>query len=55
MKLVGGDWIIAMDTPERDTLVEALEDAVNRYEAADEHDGDHYKTLRALLETLAAE
>jgi hypothetical protein len=52
MKLVGGDWIVAMETAERDALVAALDDVVNRYEAADKHDSEHYKVLRAFLETL---
>jgi hypothetical protein len=55
MTLVGDDWIVAMSTAERDALLEALGDALNRYEAADEHDSDTYKALRSFTEMLETE
>jgi hypothetical protein len=36
----------------RIALLEALEDVINRYESANEHDNTHYRTLRALAEAL---
>lgn len=47
-----GQVVLVLSPPERDTLRVALEDAVNRYEAADEGDGEHYAALRRLLEAL---
>lgn len=32
MKVIGGDWIIAMDTPDRDDLVDAINFALSRIE-----------------------
>ena len=52
MKLVSGDWIVTITAADLDALTKALDDAVNRYEAADEHDSDHYRALRKLLEAL---
>ena len=46
--------VIAMSPDERDALRNALEDAVTRYEAADEHTGKRGKTYRALRGLLEA-
>ena len=43
--------VIAMSPDERDALQNALEDAVHRYEAADER-GKEYVALRGFLEAL---
>lgn len=56
MKRLDDAWVIAMTEDERDALLEALDDVVNRYESADEHvDNKHCATLRALAETLEVE
>ena len=55
MKLVGDAWIVAMTTAERDALIEAVADTLHRYEAADEHNVEHYRVLRQFLGALEQE
>jgi hypothetical protein len=53
MILVREEYVVALSAIERDALLEALDDAINRYEAADEHVGNtHYSALRELAELL---
>lgn len=52
MKLICADWVVTLSTPERDALVEALGDVLHRYEAADEHDSEHYRAIRYFVEVL---
>lgn len=57
MKLVvdNGPLNLTLTEVERAALVEALDDVVDRYEAADEHiDNAHYAVLRHLAEALDA-
>jgi hypothetical protein len=55
VKRDGENLVITLTPAEANPLLEALDDAVNRYEAADEHDTEYYKSLRALLEALEQE
>ena len=53
MMLVREDYVVALSEAQRDVLLEALDDVINRYEAADEHVGNaHYSVLRELAELL---
>lgn len=44
--------VLLLSEEDTQKLLDALDDVINRYEAADEHDGKHYETLRALAESL---
>ena len=44
--------VVLLTADDAKKLLAALEDVINRYEAADEHDGEHYETLRSLAESL---
>jgi hypothetical protein len=44
-----------MTTAERDALIEAVADTLHRYEAADEHNVEHYRVLRQFLGALEQE
>ena len=55
LETTNGPLRLVLSEVERAALVEALDDVVNRFEAADEHiDNEHYAVLRHLAETLDA-
>jgi hypothetical protein len=64
MKLVGGDWILAMDTDDRDAAIEALRFAMLTILAEIEGAGTednmsehkrHYRVLTKIAKTLSSE